>query len=145
MRLTYVAAPVGAVTQAEVDANLERAQRWYRWLCDTYRDRAFNMNWLVDVLVYHGTDCNIGVPGVEEHEARKRGLDRDDAVIARCDDYFLVTDRISGGMARGLETAKAHGLVIYDFTAIARETMGEPPHQKIRISPIRRGIEWDGR
>jgi len=143
MRLAYVAAPVGATTQAEVDENLERAQRWYRWLCDTHPDRAFCMNWVVDVQVYRGADSNVGIPGEPEHEARIRGLERDDAVIAKCDDYFLVTDRISGGMRRGLETAKQHGLVIYDFTTLAKGFGGEPPKgMPIKLSDCRRGYEW---
>src|SRR3990170_7868143 len=100
MRTVYVAHPVGAPTQEEVDANIARAKRWYRWLCDTQPDCAFVANWIVDVEVYHGADTNM-IPGHPEHEARLRGLDRDDAVIAACDEFWMVGGRVSGGMQRG--------------------------------------------
>jgi len=128
MITTYFAHPIGADTQQGVDLNIERAMRWYRWACDTFQDRAFVANWIVDVLVYAGTDVNIG--GIE-HEARLRGLARDDQVIKACSEFFLFGGRISSGMARGRAVAMKRGMSVYDFTPLGLEP---PSMNEVKLS-----------
>jgi len=106
-----------------VDANLERAKRWYRWACDNYPDRAFIANWIVDIEVYPGTDTD------PNHEARLRGLARDDAVIGVCHEYWMVGGRISSGVARGRGVAHETDSVIYDLTYLGPE----PPNGKAEL------------
>ena len=110
MRVVYVAAPVGASTPEGVTENIARAKRWYRKLCDTQPDCAFVANWIVDVEVFHDTEANVMpdviTPGQAEHEARGRGLERDDMVIRVCDEYWMIGGRTSAGMARGYDVAE---------------------------------------
>lgn len=114
MRVAYLAHPVGALTQSDVDRNIFRAMRWYRWACNTFPDRAFVANWIVDVEVFYGTDAG---PNYATNIERIRGLRRDDAVIKRCDEVWLVGGEISSGMAR----AKARAKCLYDFTRLGPE------------------------
>jgi hypothetical protein len=119
-RVAYVAHPLGAPTQVEVDANLERAKRWYRWACDSYPDRAFVANWIVDIEVYPGTDTD------PNHPARLLGLDRDDAVVRICDEYWMVGGRISTGVGRGRDVARDAHDIIYDLTYLGTEPPDGP-------------------
>jgi hypothetical protein len=127
--LAYFAHPVGAPTQAGVDANIQSAMQWYRWACDTFPDRAFNANWIVDVLVYHGTDIlpNVSNGQQEEHEARIRGLMRDDRVIDSCEEFWMFGGRISTGVQRGLDRAKRHGERVFDFNQFREPPLGFMP------------------
>ncbi|UCC74945.1 MAG: hypothetical protein JSV86_10465 [Gemmatimonadota bacterium] len=129
MRVVYVAAPLGADTEEEVQSNLARALRWYRWACDTQLDCAFVMNWYVDILVYPGADVG---PFRDANDDRQHGLLRDDAVIRACDEYWMVGGRVSGGMGRGRHTARQAGTAVVDLTHLGPEppevmfTVGAP-------------------
>lgn len=130
MQVVYLAHPVGAPTQQGVEENLRRAKRWYRWACDHFPDRAFVMNYLVDIEVYAGADVQI--EGQPDHEARQRGLDRDDAVIEVCDEFWILGG-ISPGVARGRATATDALGDVYDLTVLGTE----PPDQRINLDDYR--------
>jgi hypothetical protein len=126
MQVCYLAHPIAAPTQQGVDDNIARAKRWYRWACDSYPDRAFVMNYLVDIEVYAGTDVQI--KDEPDHESRQRGLDRDDAVIARCNEFWILCG-ISAGVERGRKTASRSWLTIVDLTALG----DEPPDVRVDL------------
>jgi len=119
--LVYIACPVGAATQARVEDNIVRAKRWYRWACDHFPEFAFAANWIVDVEVYAGSDA-----GSQRHDnpARQLGLDRDDAMIAHCQRFWVCSERLSPGIKRGIETATANAVPVYYFGTL------EPPVQR---------------
>lgn len=131
MRVVYMAHPVGAPTPEGVIANIKRAKRWYRRLCDTQPDCAFVANWIVDVEVFHDMSNNVMpdviIHGEPEHEARLRGLERDDAVIRVCDEYWMVGGRISGGVDRGRVVAERADSLIVDLTHLGDEPPDELP------------------
>jgi hypothetical protein len=126
---------VGADTQEEVDANLARAMRWYRWACDSHHDCTFVMNWYVDILAYPGADAG---PHRNQNEDRLRGLNRDDAVIRACDEYWMVV-RASTGVSRGRHTATLAGNAVADLTHLGPEppdfpfTVGSPSERRSAV------------
>lgn len=131
MRVVYLAAPVGAATPEGVLENIARAKRWYLRLCNTQPDCAFIANWIVDVEVFHDTDANVMpdviIPGEPEHEARTRGLQRDDAVIKVCDEYWMVGGRVSNGVSRGVNIALLANNLIVDLTYLGYEPPDDIP------------------
>jgi hypothetical protein len=129
MRVVYLAAPVGADTAKGVRDNLARALRWYRWACDSQRDCAFVMNWYVDIAVYPGADVG---PHRDANEDRQRGLQRDDAVICACREYWMVGGHVSGGMDRGRQVAARAGIPIVDLTYLLGT---EPPEMSFTVGP----------
>lgn len=89
MKLCYVAHRVGAPTREEIDANLAAAKQWYKRLCETYLDRSFTMNWVVNCEMFDETPENIEI-----------GMRRNLVELARCDELFLVGPTLSKGMER---------------------------------------------
>lgn len=96
-RLYYVAHPVGR--EPERAHNLERAQRWFLWLVQTFPDAAFTMPWLPYCLTLEETQSN-----------RDRGIRDDLEALRRCDGIVLCGGRISPGMRREFDEAEALGL-----------------------------------
>ena len=109
MRVVYLAAPVaGAVAE-----NVARAKRWLRWAW-RIPDIVPIAPWLTPVELF-AADAD------DDHEARELGLLRDCAVVARCDELWLVGGRISEGMRREAAAAARAGLVVTDLTGLGKE------------------------
>ena len=121
MDVIYLAHPVGAPTVEEVDANIARAKRWYRWASDHYPEYALNANWIVEVEVHPGADI------APDDPVRLRGLLRDDAIIRTCQQYWMTGGRISSGMNRGRCVAEECGQRLVDLTYLG----DEPPTGRI--------------
>lgn len=109
MKVVYMAHPCGAPTKVQHLANLERALRWFRWIVD--QDIAVIADWLLYCEVWDDFD----------DVRRSMGLDHDDAMIAKCDEFWMVGGQISGGMARGELTAHATGVPVKDLTGLGKE------------------------
>lgn len=99
MKLYYVAHPVGSDTTQGIRDNLERAQRWFRWLVQSFPDAAFTMPWLPYCLVLEETEAN-----------RERGIRDDLEALRRCDGIVLCGGRISSGMQQEIDVALELGL-----------------------------------
>lgn len=113
IELAYMAAPVGAPTVAEVDANIARAVRWNAFLLDAAPDLAIIAPWLATLLG--------GVQHDHVPEHRARGL-RDNLVAARrCDGIILVAGRISSGMTDELGVLLGTGGWVCDLTRLGLE------------------------
>jgi hypothetical protein len=110
MRVIYLAHPVGAATPEGIQANLERAKRWYRWIV-----KNFNVSVVADWI----TCCSV----FDDASAadRNHGLDMDIAAIERCDELFLVGGRISQGMGDERDAAEDFNLRIVDLTFLGEE------------------------
>lgn len=93
MRVCYIACPIGAPTKEGVTANVERAKRWLRFLQKTFPERAFVAPYLDWIEVCGDAD--------DKPEDRERGLRRDCAVVARCDEFWPVGCG-AGGMSKGM-------------------------------------------
>jgi hypothetical protein len=106
--LVYMAAPVGAPTPAEVDANVARAVRWFSFLLDAEPDVAIIAPWLAALLgrVQHDHD--------PAHRAR--GLRDNIAAARRCDGIALVGGRISSGMGDELNAVRVERGWVCDLT-----------------------------
>ncbi len=109
----YLAAPAGAPTKREHGRNLARAKRWLGWAAR--QGYAVIADWIIYCEVWD--DFNA--------EDRAQGLAHDDAMIRRCDEFWMVGGRISEGMARGKATAEACGIKIVDLTGLGLEPPGE--------------------
>lgn len=90
----------------DVAANLERAKRWVRWIEESHPDVAVVASWI--------TECEIWDDDNQEH--RDAGLARDLAVLARCDEVWLVGPAISRGMRIEADRARARGIPVLDLT-----------------------------
>jgi len=93
----------------EHSANLVRALRWFQWAIE--QDVAVVADWILY--------CHVWNDFIPEH--REKGLRHDDAMILKCDEFWMVGGEITGGMARGRETAKGGGVKDRDFTHLGPE------------------------
>lgn len=100
----YLAHPV----TGDVPGNLAKAKRWLRWAQTAFATCAVIAPWIAWIDL--GDDD--GDPAV-----RERGLQRDEAVVSRCDAILLVGGRVSTGMAREAKAAKA----TIDLTVLGEE------------------------
>jgi hypothetical protein len=85
MRVIYVAHPLGP-DGPERDRNRANAARWCGWLA-----REFDVAPVADWIILSGAWS-------ESPDNRERGLAIDFALIARCDEVWLVGGRISPGV-----------------------------------------------
>jgi len=102
VRVIYLAHPVAG----DVKANLASARRWIRWIVDNYTDIAI---------------CAPRIPYVESLrdecvQDRLRGTRDDLEILARCDEVWLVGDRVSSGMEAEKTVAMKLGKPILDLT-----------------------------
>jgi hypothetical protein len=98
----YVAHPVGG----DVANNLRRARAWYKFLTEGNPWISFQCQWLIDCELWDDADP----------AAREQGLKRCLANVEGCHELWLVGPRISDGMARERQHAKAFGLKVVDYT-----------------------------
>lgn len=113
MRVIYMAHPVSG----DVENNLKRAKQWVRWLEEHFSDVAVVATWILE--------CEIWDDDNPEHRAA--GLQRDLAVIERCDELWLVGEKVSKGMAYERDHAAVNGLRIRDLTTLGRQLPPESP------------------
>ena len=113
MRVVYLAAPV----RGNVAENVARAKRWLAWAW-RIRDIVPIAPWLTPVELF-AADAD------DDAAARELGLTRDCAVVAKCDELWLVGGRISDGMRREWVTAMERGVKVQDLTGLGDEPPGE--------------------
>ena len=101
MRVIYLAHPVSG----DVENNLISAKRWIKYLEETETGIAIVASWI--------TECEIWDDSDPQH--REAGLLRDLAVLARCDELWLVGDQVSAGMQREWNHATTHGLKVVNM------------------------------
>ena len=89
MIVAYMAHPVGG----DVPGNIAKAKRWLTFLQRTYPDRAFVAPWIDWIEFAEGLDD-------ADPKAREIGMQRDLAVVRRCDEIWLVGGYLSPGMKR---------------------------------------------
>jgi len=104
VKVIYMAHPVSG----DVDNNLKRARLWVRWIEETHRGVAVVASWITECEVWDDADP----------KQRAAGLERDKAVLERCDELWLVGPRISNGMAIERAHAEEKGLRIRDLTTL---------------------------
>ena len=100
-RVIYMAHPVSG----DIPGNLAEARRWVRALEELF-DVAVVASWITECEVWDDADP----------AERAAGLERDKAVIERCDELWLVGPRISTGMAVELTHARLHGVAVRNLT-----------------------------
>jgi len=115
--VVYLAHPVAGQLTGDIspqDAaraialNLERAQRWLRWLVDN-SDHAIACPWMADVLA------------LPEKTHRARGMRDTLEILGRCDAIVLVGGRISSGMQEERDLAQRRGLKIASLIGFGPE------------------------
>jgi hypothetical protein len=117
VKTVYIAHPLGQ-DGPERERNRENAARWVGWLATNF-DIAPVADWIV-------------LSGVWSEEHRERGLAIDFALIARCDEVWMVGGRISPGMAAEAGRAAQLGKRVYDLTRLgfAAPTSPSPESRK---------------
>jgi hypothetical protein len=121
MKVVYLAHPLSAPTHKGIQENLARAKRWYRWACDTFPEYAFVANWILNCEVYD--DANA--------EHRRKGIERNLAVIEKCDELWLVGARISSGMEEeGMHMTYKVGKRVLDWTHLTGDPSNAPEHPR---------------
>lgn len=104
MKVVYIAAPLSAPTQEEMDRNREVALAWFFYAAECgYAPVA---SWI-----------QLSAHWPETPENRARGLAIDVAIVRKCDEIWLCGGRISQGMRIETEAAGAHARV-RDMTSL---------------------------
>jgi hypothetical protein len=111
MKHVFIAHPLGASTKEEIDANLERAVRWYEWCCDHYSQYSFDGTWMLNCQVYDDTD----------EQARAIGIRRSLNILERCDELWLCGGEVTTGMACEITMAKLLRVSVFDLTSLGAE------------------------
>ncbi len=109
MKVIYLAHPCGAPTKEQHMANLKRALRWFKWAAD--QDVSVVADWILYCEIWDDFD----------HKARAVGLNHDDAMIAKCDEYWMVGGQRTNGVNRGRAIAIGAGVQVRDFTYLGDE------------------------
>lgn len=112
MRRIYLAHPVRGATPEDVDANLEMAKAWVRAIEHRFMDIAIECSWIVECMIWD--DSN--------EEERAAGMTRNKAHVERCDELWMVGDRISNGMIEEAIHARRSGIPVYRL----HDSRGEP-------------------
>lgn len=113
MNVVYMAHPVSPLPGETLEGNLARAKRWLLWLLrNAKRERiAYIAPWIVDCEILDDADPDV----------RGFALERDCALIARCDAIVLVGGRLSSGMARERDAALAAGRTVVNLLSMGSE------------------------
>lgn len=106
----YLAHPVGAVDAAGVEANLQRARQWLRWLIDLPNPAVARISWVLPWWAY------VDALGDGVHRYRERGLRDTLAVLERCD-ALLALGRPTPGVVAETAAAQRAGLPVVDWIA----------------------------
>ena len=109
--VVYLAHPVSG----DVTGNLAEARLWVRHLEENNPNIAIVASWI--------TECEVWDDA--KPEERAAGLRRDMAVLAKCDELWLVGPRISEGMQMEKTFAEAKGIPVTDLTGCEREALAE--------------------
>lgn len=99
MKVVYVAHPLG--TGPARESNRFRAAQWVAWVGE--QGCAPVADWIT-------------LSGVWTEDKRELGLAIDVALVARCDELWLVGGRVSPGMAIEAEAARKAGVKVVDLT-----------------------------
>lgn len=100
-KVVYMAHPVSG----DVEGNLGRARRWLKWLLQHCPEHAVIAPWI--------TMCEV----LSNDEDYATSLERDCAVVDRCDEVWLVGASISNGMSmEALAHARRGMPTVRDFT-----------------------------
>lgn len=117
MLVVYVAHPVSAPTREGIEANRARGARWAAWVLKTY-GHAVIADWLW---------CTGALEETEENRAL--GLAMDVALVGRCDELWLVGERVSRGMEIEAREALRLRIPVRDFTRLP-----DAPRDGVRLS-----------
>jgi len=109
MKVVYVAHPVSG----DAEGNIQRALRWIEKLEEAF-PVAVVASWVQECMIWDD----------DNPDERRAAMERDLAVIEKCDEIWLVGPRISDGMRHELSHAIAHGKRWRDFTVMEEQ---EPP------------------
>jgi hypothetical protein len=125
MSTYYMLHPVSAPTREGVQANLERAERWARWLMDSLPDHEIIAPWMLYVKV------------LDDHnkEHRARGM-RDGLRLLRrgiAHSIIIAGGTVSSGMADEIEVSRSAGVKVIDLVELGPEPPAEayPPTHPI--------------
>lgn len=111
LTVLYVAHPLGAPTKEGIQANIARAKRWLRWLCDHDTRHAFAIPWLP-----YAEALDDLIP-----EHRERGLRDGKEMIKRHDGIVLVGGRMSTGMVQDNAAMRERGRPCVDLLHLGEE------------------------
>jgi hypothetical protein len=102
MRVVYMAHPVSG----DVPGNLAKARAHVRRLEEAHPDVAIVASWITECEVWD--DAN--------PDERAKGLQRDMAVLGKCDELWLLGPHVSSGMALEEDHANSLGIPVTDLT-----------------------------
>lgn len=100
-QLVYIAHPV----RGDVQANIARVLRWYRWLTITQPGPVYCIPWLPDVLVFDDA----------KEVERAAGMARNLVHLQRCDAIALVGGVLSSGMRAERDEMLRLGRPVVDY------------------------------
>lgn len=99
MKQVYIAHPLGGGSDRE--QNRANASKWVAWAGD--QGVAPTATWII-------------LSGEWDESKRELGLEIDKALVARCDELWLVGGRVSAGMAIEAKAARDTGVSVRDLT-----------------------------
>jgi hypothetical protein len=109
--VVYLAHPVGAPDAAGVEANLQRARQWLRWLIDLPNPAVQRIAWCVPWWAY------VDTLGDGARHYRERGLRDTLAAAARCD-ALVACGKLTPGVTIELAQAERQGQPAVNLIAL---------------------------
>lgn len=103
MKVVYVAHALGSGPDRE--QNRANAAKWGAWVATQGHAPVADWIWLSGEFA-------------ETPAARARGLACDLALVARCDEVWLVGGRVTPGMREEAAEAERHGVTVVDMTGL---------------------------
>lgn len=106
--LVYMAHPVRPDKERgeTIESNLSMAKQWLKKLTLKHPDLIIMAPWIPMCEVFDDAD----------EEQRARGLEWCYQIVARCDQFWMVGPRVSGGMLKESRVAMNNELFVADFT-----------------------------
>ena len=117
MKLIYLAHPFGGDPR-----NLDRARRWFAWLCREFPSNAYVCNWIIECELFDDADP----------QQRATSLARQCEIARRCDAIVLVGGKITPGMKQ--EAAAA--IAVLDLSMIGDDPPEVGSHAWITTAQI---------
>ena len=111
-KLIYICSPL----RGDIEGNTQKAREYCRAIVELFPDAV-----PIAPHLYCTQFLDDRIP-----EERAAGMDMALALLDKCDEVWVFSDRLSEGVLREIDYAVAHGIPVYDAAEQVRKLINEP-------------------